>query len=416
MEEMKAFERQVEHELHEMVGPIPRFDAVEIAETAVGAPRPGLLRRPRAMSLAGLAAAVAVLLIGIGIFGNLVPDEQGPVRIEGKGSFATIGEAVAEAVDGDVIVVGPGTYEETVEITTGVEIRGDGPDVVEFLIPFDGPAFRLRDANAVISGISFLSRAPEAGSTRRQAMVIDGGVVILEDLVARSDVPAEYEFVRLNATDDGSLIRGNTSSGHIIANRGAIATIEDNTLLAQDPEGPPVGIAVRRADVDLVISGNELNAIDIPQGTAEISGNSIQGRPLGESEVFGACGVAAHGESRPVLTDNRVWDQGYGICGQVDVRGGEIYDNDVGLLFEDRDPEDPRDPSSAAGAVIRDNGVGVQVGGLAPGIVVVGSDGTGAPDGMVGEAVLSDNAFCGNGVDVQAEEGANVVETGSTEC
>lgn len=416
MDEMQAFERQVERELHEMVGPIPRFDAVETATTAAAGPRSGLLRRPRAMSLAGLAAAVVVLLIGIGIFGNLRPDEQGPVRIEGEGSFATIGEAVAEAVDGDVIVVGPGTYEETVEITTGVEIRGDGPDVVESLIPFDGPAFRLRDADATISGISFLSRAAEAGSTRRQAIDIDGGVVILEDLVARSDVPAEYEFVRLNATEDGSLIRGNTSSGNIIANRGANATIEDNVLLAQDPEGPPVGVALRRADVDLVISGNELNAIDIPQGTAEISGNSIQGRTLGDSEVFGACGLAAHGESRPVLTDNRVRDKGYGICGHVEVRGGEVYDNDVGLLFEDRDPGDPSDPPSVAGAVIRDNGVGVQVGGLAPGIVVVGSDGISGSEDMVGEAMLSDNAFCGNGVDVQAEEGANVVETGSTEC
>ena len=78
MEEMKAFERQVEHELHEMVGPIPRFDAVEIAETAVGAPRPGLLRRPRAMSLAGLAAAV--------VFQEPPPrDGQAVVRLLGCG-------------------------------------------------------------------------------------------------------------------------------------------------------------------------------------------------------------------------------------------------------------------------------------------------------------------------------------------
>ncbi len=416
MDEMQAFERQVEQELHEMVGPIPRFDAVEIAETAAATPRSGLLRWPRATGLLGLAAAVAVLVVGIGIFGTLVPDERGPVRIEGKGAFATIGEAVAVAVDGDVIGVGPGTYEETVEITTGVEIRGEGADVVEFLIPFDGPAFRLRDADAVISGMSFLSQTPEGEANRRPAIDIDGGVVTLEDLVARSDVPAEYEFVRLNATDQGSVIRGNTSSGAIIANRGAIATIEDNVLLAESPEGPPVGIALRRADVDLVIRGNDLNAIDIPQGTAEISGNSIHGRTLGDSEVFGACGVAAHGESRPVLTDDRVWDKDYGVCGGAEVRGGEVYDNDVGLLFEDRDPEDPSDPASVTGAVIRDNMVGVQVGGLAPGIVVVGSDGISDPDGMVGEAILVDNEFCGNGVDVQAEEGANVVETGSTEC
>ena len=47
MDEMQAFERQVERELHEMVGPIPRFDAAEIAEVAVGAPRPALLQSHR---------------------------------------------------------------------------------------------------------------------------------------------------------------------------------------------------------------------------------------------------------------------------------------------------------------------------------------------------------------------------------
>ena len=41
MDETQAFERQVEHELRGMVGPIPRFDAIEIAETAVASSRPG---------------------------------------------------------------------------------------------------------------------------------------------------------------------------------------------------------------------------------------------------------------------------------------------------------------------------------------------------------------------------------------
>ena len=276
--------------------------------------------------------------------------------------------------------------------------------------PSDGPAFRLRDADAAISGISFLSRAPEDDAGRRRAIDIDGGVVILEDLVARSDAPAEYEFVRLDGTGEGSVIRGNTSSGAIIANRGAIATIEDNVLLAEDPSGPPVGIALRRADVDLIIRLSELNAIEIETGTAEVSGNSIPGRTFGESEAFGSCGIVVYSWNRPVMTGNQVWDKEYGICGEVEVQGGEIYENDVGILFMDRDPEDPDPPSSVTGAVIRDNGVGVQIGGLPPGLFI--TDG----EGMSGEAALMDNAFCGNGVDVQAEEDANVVEDGSTEC
>ena len=412
MNEMTPFERQVEHELHAMVGPIPRFDAVEIAETAV-ASRPrglrwlGLLRRPPTLDVLGLAAAVVVLVLGIGIIASLMPWDGGPVRIEGKGSYASVGSAIGAAVDGDVVLIDPGVYEETVEVSRDITIRGDSdePDAVLFRIPSDGPSFRLREADATISGITFLSIEPDDGSDRRQAIDVVGGTPVLEDLVARADAPVEFDFVRLYETGEGTLVTGNISSGDIRANRGAQALIEDNVLLSQD-DGPAVGITLERADVTLEIRGNELNYVGVFTGQAELTGNEIHGArsdvPAAESLQAdyiqnGSCGVVALGGGRAVLTDDRIFDNGTGICGNVEIVGGEIFDNDVGYLLVTPDPEGPRDERVVSGAVIRDNAVGI----------------------LAGESAavqLIDVAFCGNGVDIEAHETADIGRSGSATC
>jgi hypothetical protein len=413
MNEMTPFERQVEHELHAMVGPIPRFDAVEIAETAVARRRrglhwPGLLRRPRALDMLGLAAAVVALVLGIGIIASLLPRDGEPVRIEGKGSYTSVGSAVAAAVDGDVVLIRPGVYEETVEVTRDITIRGDSdePDAVMFRIPSDGPSFRLREADATLSDITFLSIQPDDGADRRQAIDVVGGVPTLEGLVARADAPVEWDFVRLYETGEGSVVRGNTSSGDIRANRGAQVLIEGNVLLREDPDGPAVGITLERADVTLDIRGNDLNYVGVFNGHAELAGNEIHGSrsdvPAAESLPAGyigngSCAVYSLGASRAVLTDNRIFDNGTGICGSVEIVGGEIFDNDVGYLVETPDPLDPRDVPIVSDAVIRDNAVGI----------------------LAGESAavrLVDVAFCGNGVDIEAPESADVERSGSATC
>ena len=81
-------------------------------------------------SAAAIVAAVAVLAIGV----NVATPEKGPfdagadppLRVGGGGDFATIGEAVAAARDGDTILVAPGTYDESVTVTKDITIRGDG--------------------------------------------------------------------------------------------------------------------------------------------------------------------------------------------------------------------------------------------------------------------------------------------------
>lgn len=401
MADKTPFERQVEDELHGMIGPIPRFDAVEIAETAANTPRLRLLRWSGPRQLVGLAAGVLVLVLGIGIVDSLVPVEQGPVRIDGAGTYGSLSEAVAVAADGDVIRIDPGVYAETVEVGSDIEIRGDpdDPSAVVFNIPGDGPAFRLREADAIIRGITFISQAPADGADRRPAIDVVGGSPVLEDLVLSSDAPAEVDFIRLYETGEDSRIRNSRSSGMIRANRGARALIEANVLQPEYPDGPLAGIEVARGDTYLRIERNELNHVaTVLGGQAELTGNRIHGaRPAlevtysGDAQLIGGtCGVMAFGG--PVsLTDNEVFDNGTGICGAVEVHGGEIFDNDVGVWI------DVEDPSTITGTVIRDNAVGVHV----------------EPSA---EAVLSEVAFCGNGVDVEADDTASVERSGSAVC
>lgn len=416
MTEMTPFERQVEHELEGMVGPIPRFDAIEIAETAAATARTSW-RWPRVLEAFGLAAAAGLLLlVGIGLLGRLpTGDDVFVVALDGSGDYGTVSEAVDAADDGAVIWLAPGTYEETVEVTSSVHIRGEGgaEDEVVFVVPDDGPAFRLRDADATISDITLLSKAPsDLMAERRPVIDIRGGSPIIENLRVRADAPEWYRFIKLNATDEGTVIRNNRSSGSIVANQGAIALIEDNVLLPiDDPDWPEVpgragvGIVLERVDVDLVIRDNELNAIAVYAGLAEIMGNDIHGTtsPLTVTEVSGGwvvsgeCGVSANGDVRPVLSGNRVHGHATAICGAFDLRGGEIYDNGVGLFVGAREPADPPPASTARETVIRDNDVGIEV------------------DPHMG-VILSDVALCGNGIDIDAPPTASIVRTGSAEC
>ena len=53
---------------------------------------------------------------------------------DGGGDYLTISEAVANAVDGDVIIVAPGTYVEEVIVDVSVTIAGSGVDQT-FVLP-----------------------------------------------------------------------------------------------------------------------------------------------------------------------------------------------------------------------------------------------------------------------------------------
>ncbi|MFV2064668.1 MAG: hypothetical protein ACC726_14335, partial [Chloroflexota bacterium] len=81
-------------------------------------------RRTRLMfSATGLVAAFAVLALSVNVVNTTDTSPPGAsngteytVAADGSGDFGTIAEAVAAAVDGDTVLVQPGTYTEAIVI------------------------------------------------------------------------------------------------------------------------------------------------------------------------------------------------------------------------------------------------------------------------------------------------------------
>jgi hypothetical protein len=86
---------------------------------------------PTARTAMLLAATMLLVLVlaGVAIAGAqlLGRGETYVVTADGSGDFATITEALASAVDGDTVLVRPGTYQEDLVIRHDITVRGDGP-------------------------------------------------------------------------------------------------------------------------------------------------------------------------------------------------------------------------------------------------------------------------------------------------
>lgn len=76
--------------------------------------------------------------------------------VVGPGDYATIGEAVAVARDGDTVLVRPGQYEESVTLEgKSITIQGDGDrDEIVVIGRSDRSTFDLRDCSATIEGVA----------------------------------------------------------------------------------------------------------------------------------------------------------------------------------------------------------------------------------------------------------------------
>ena len=137
------------------------------------------------LRIASLAALTLALLSGPGSAGTIFVDDDGPA------DYATISDAVANAVDGDLIVVAAGTYVEQVIVDVSVSIAGAGvgqtivmPSVSN---PGSGPGsqvttttwvFRIQDDNVTLSSFTVDGNNPalSAGIDARGGIITDYSV------------------------------------------------------------------------------------------------------------------------------------------------------------------------------------------------------------------------------------------------
>ena len=373
---------------------------------AVGSPT----MRVAAIMVATLLAAIMV--VSAGIAGAQLLAADGPIVVDrsGGGDYTTITDAVEAAVDGDTVLVRPGTYTEAFVIDKDITLTGDGPvDRIIIEAPEDGPQFSglpsdfyallLQDAGeATISGLTFRGEP--------SIVIISGGSPTIEDSVF-DNVGWAYDGSNISplgssivvAGESSALVSGNTlvDGGPIGVFGGSTPHVEGNTLTG----GPHVylanhgeGTVIEANDIDgtfrwgigvfdfdpITIEGNTItnpgdDGINFSSGSGIIRGNVISGAQL--------VGIIAG-------------------RGPATVAGNELTDSRVAIAY------------SVAEGLIEDNTVvggvaGIVVTGKSPllrGNVVRGVEERGIVVGTGTSPTLSGNTSCDNGTNLFIGEGA----------
>ena len=182
------------------------------------------------------------------------------VAQDGSGDFATVTEAVEASVDGDVVLVKPGRYIETVTITKDITLAGDGPrDEVVIENPPDGPVadheilrewgplphftLLVEDADATISGLT-VSGPMTGGIT---AIVI-GGAPTLDDISVVLEGPSgtwQYYAALYILGASSAEVVGSELNGYVSIDEGASPTIQDTDIANQVEVGGSADVLLR---------------------------------------------------------------------------------------------------------------------------------------------------------------------------
>ena len=147
--------------------------------------------------------------------------------VVGSGGYATVGEAVALALDGDTVLVRPGTYREQVIITRAITLMGDG-DRGDIVIEFDASPCLIaersaaRIANLTIRGTGQHSHPPAA------AILVNSGSPSLDRLVLAGGHGIVIEG-RASPAIRGCKIQDSLWNG-VWVRDGAVVAIEDNDI------------------------------------------------------------------------------------------------------------------------------------------------------------------------------------------
>ena len=366
------------------------------------------------------------------------------VAADGSGHVTTLGEAVAMADDGDLILVRPGTYTEAVTVGHDLEIRGDG-DIGTIVIraPEDGPstetgaladrpsanqpyAVLIDEADAALSGLTFsgessavvaIGGAPTIASNRFEgvgreqdweglggqdsevvvginAVAVVGGsrATIRGNRVSSSGPIASYDLseplIEGNELSDGPSIVGGFGNG---------AVIRDNHL-----EWAGWGIE-SRADTAPLIVANTITEVGFPisaeQGAAVIRGNHIEHDSSSDTGI-------RYDDGAGTIEGNTV--NGYARGVAVTDFDGVITDNTIGSGFEGVNLTDSSGTVSANR--IKALFTGISLSGSSPYVVDNRIEGsvTGVSVAGAGSApTFSGNELCGTTRSVAASDGAS---------
>jgi nitrous oxidase accessory protein NosD len=358
-----------------------------------------------------------------------VPGTTHLVAQDGSGGFATISDAVEAAVDGDVVLVGPGTYVESILVDKDVTLRGDG-DRADIVIrsSSDRPdrwlpggersyAIRLQETDARVENLTLTGPA--------SALIVEGGAPRIEGVVL-------IDVGVLNRGDDMDASR----NAGLVLSAGSRAEIRDSVFRRSDVgvDGSTVAIlenVLESSMIDLadrsgdaagrppsLISGNVIRDPSIAIWVDEGSAARIEGNEISGAETAGALirwagpGTVVEGntirdsktaimvsDSSVTISDNDVAGNLFGLniaeTGSQ-VIGNRISDNTIGVLISSS-MGDAGTPLTLEGNTIEGNVRGVSI--------------------KAGTSLsLIANVICGNETNLDVVDGADVTYEDNDAC
>ncbi len=234
------------------------------------------------------------------------------VRADSKGDHSTIQSAVDAAVDGDVVVVGPGTWRESVDLgAKTITLRGAVGARATVLDPGGLPAFAMRAVGGASTVADFTIRNPGRQGVRCSDGALALQDVVLEGLGSSGVDGGAVRLVNCTLTAQGALFRRNRASrgGHIFATLGSSVQLVDTVLAAGDASES--GGAVHLGE------GTTLTAADsrFEDNLARVHGGAIYAADLTQVEL-----------TRVDVTDNAVTGE------ESDHGGGGLWLEDAVLL------------------------------------------------------------------------------------
>ena len=382
--------------------------------------------------LASIMALTLGLILALGaavaVGASLLPTPVIVVAQDGSGTVRNITEAVAMAVDGDTILVKPGTYLESIAITKDITLRGDG-DRAAVILDFaaSGPTrfveeqqwaygILLEASSAHVGNLTLHGHPDGAGDNGLSAIIIDGGAPVIEqvDVILDGDPWPDYAFAWRSAFqivgESTAVIRGSSWDGYtrILGS----PTFEDNIVSAQRLTvwaGAPLirtntvldggSIVFGGADVGGIADGNHIidGWIVIDEGAHPIVRENEVTQPHVPDAGTGDRGAAIQiGLGTPLIEGNTISDSPYGIELKLGAKP-QITDNSIlgssGAAILVSVAADP----AITGNVIERNTTGIEV------------VGTSTP-------ILTNNKFCGNVTDLTVGEGSTLTLAGNTVC
>jgi len=137
-------------------------------------------------------AITVIILITVNLSGcmenqNINSNTNGNIVIEGKGSYASIQSAVDHAVDGDTILVKPGTYYETVVINKSIKLVGSGAEKTTITCKNNTASgtiiIKIIANNTTVKGFKIVSPTNQLSTRISGFMVVSSGNKITNNTI-----------------------------------------------------------------------------------------------------------------------------------------------------------------------------------------------------------------------------------------